>query len=70
VSTRKDPNITKSDIENFYLAFPKELNEQNSIAKVITETKHIISKSKEQLSKLESVKTGLLQDLLGGRVRV
>ncbi|NLH46842.1 MAG: restriction endonuclease subunit S, partial [Acholeplasmataceae bacterium] len=33
VSTRKDPNITKTDIQNFLIAFPKEDVEQQSIVK-------------------------------------
>lgn len=70
VSTRKDPNITKTDIKNFILAFPIDVKEQDKIVDRIMKTKDFISKSKTELTKLQSLKTGLMQDLLTGKVRV
>ena len=70
VSTRKDPNITKTDIKNFILAFPIDVKEQDKIVDKIMKTKDFVSKSKAELSKLQSLKTGLMQDLLSGKVRV
>lgn len=70
VSTRKDPNITKTDIKNFILAFPIDVKEQDKIVDRIMKTKDFISKSKTELTKLQSLKTGLMQDLLSGKVRV
>lgn len=70
VSTRKDPNITKTDIKNFVLAFPLDLKEQNRIADKIIKEKEFISLLKIELSKLQSLKRGLMQDLLTGKVRV
>lgn len=70
VSTRKDPNITKTDIENFILTFPKDIKEQNSIADKINSIKENISFNEVELNKLKSIKTGLMQDLLSGKKRV
>jgi type I restriction enzyme S subunit len=46
VSTRKDPNITKTDIKNFILAFPIDVKEQDKIVDRIMKTKDFVSKSK------------------------
>lgn len=70
VSTRKDPNITKTDIENFILTFPKDITEQNKIAHKINSIKENISLNEVELNKLKSIKTGLMQDLLSGKKRV
>jgi type I restriction enzyme S subunit len=70
VSTRKDPNITKTDIENFILTFPKDITEQNKIADKINSIKENISLNEVQLNKLKSIKTGLMQDLLSGKKRI
>lgn len=70
VSTRKDPNITKTDIQNYLIAFPKEDAEQQSIVKAIKNSKRTISNYNDYLTKLQSLKAGLMQDLLSGKVRV
>ncbi|WP_426065248.1 restriction endonuclease subunit S [Flavobacterium sp. DSP2-3-1] len=70
VSTRKDPNITKSDVENFLLTYPQDISEQNNIADKINLIKKNISYNEIELKKLKSIKTGLMQDLLSGKKRV
>jgi len=70
VSTRKDPNITKTDIKNFILPIPKDIKEQNIIAERILNTMKFVTQHTQHLHKLQSLKTGLMQDLLSGRVRV
>lgn len=70
VSTRKDPNITKTDIQNYLIAFPKDDKEQIEIVKALKNSKRTISNYIKQLNKLQSLKTGLMQDLLSGKVRV
>ncbi|MEZ4905701.1 MAG: restriction endonuclease subunit S [Spirosomataceae bacterium] len=70
VSTRKDPNITKTDISNFLIAFPKLIDEQIQIAEKVIEVKENIHVLSQHLQKLQSLKAGLMQDLLSGRVRV
>ena len=70
VSTRKDPNITKNDIEKFYVLYPKNEAEQNIVASKILLAKGLAEEHSRNLSKLQSLKTGLMQDLLSGKVRV
>ena len=69
-STRKDPNITKDDVGNFLIALPQSLEEQNKISKQIIQVTELINIHQTELSKLHSLKTGLMQDLLSGKVRV
>ncbi len=70
VSTRKDPNITKNDIAKFYVLYPKVINEQKLVADKILTAKKMAVQYSQNLSKLQSLKTGLMQDLLSGKVRV
>ena len=70
VSTRKDPNITKSDISNFHIVFPKNVIEQNLIANKILKNKQYSFELSLEFSKLQSTKTALMQDLLSGKKRV
>ena len=70
VSTRKDPNITKNDISKFYVLFPKDITEQKLVASKILKAKELANEYSNNLAKLQSLKTGLMQDLLSGKVRV
>ncbi len=70
VSTRKDPNITKTDIKNFFLLIPNDIEEQNIISERILNTMKLVTQHEQHLHKLYSLKTGLMQDLLSGWVRV
>lgn len=70
VSTRKDPNITKNDIAKFYVLYPQDIKEQELVANKILRAKELANEYSMQLSKLQSLKTGLMQDLLSGKVRV
>ncbi|MFM1842385.1 MAG: hypothetical protein RLZZ490_1121 [Cyanobacteriota bacterium] len=69
VSTRKDPNITKNDVENFLVAIPNE-NEQRLITQVIQSKNTKISQEEAYIEKLRLQKKGLMHDLLTGKVRV
>lgn len=69
VSTRKDPNITKTDISNFLIPYPS-LKEQLIIVQKIQEVNKKLSCEKLLLKKYKSNKKGLMQDLLTGKVRV
>lgn len=70
VSTRKDPNITKTDIQNFQIFFPKDKDEQLKVVSAIQNCNKNIHYTTQNLTKLQSLKTGLMQDLLSGNVRV
>ena len=53
------------------IKFPiMDIKEQNTIALTLDKSDEIIKDYKTQLSKLHSLKSGLMQDLLTGRVRV
>lgn len=67
-STIKHIYITKIDKMN--LAVPSNIKEQEMILKVLESKENILNETKFQLSKLQSLKTGLMQDLLSGKVRV
>ncbi len=69
VSTRKDPNITKTDIGNFIIPYP-EIEEQEKIVVIIQESTAKISNQRAILKKYQFLKTALMQDLLTGKVRV
>lgn len=65
VSTRKDPNITKSDIAEFMLPMPS-VAEQNYWAGSLESADEQILMYKAEASKLRLQKHGLMHDLLTG----
>lgn len=67
-STIKHIYITKLD--KMFLAIPKEIEEQEKILQLIGEQANYINELQKELSKFNSLKTGLMQDLLSGKVRV
>lgn len=70
VSTRKDPNITKDDVANFIIAHPKCEKEQKDIVRIIQKVHNQIDLYKEQCLKYNLQKSGLMHDLLTGKIRV
>jgi len=62
-------NIGKSDFEKAFIAKPP-YNEQVKIAKILLKITSVLEKEIQKRKKLQSLKTGLMQDLLSGRVRV
>ncbi|MEZ8947920.1 MULTISPECIES: restriction endonuclease subunit S [Vibrio] len=69
-STRKDPNITKSDVELFQVALPQSSIEQEKIVNIYSEMANKLESEKSSLLKLKYQKSGLMDDLLTGKVRV
>lgn len=69
MSTRKDPNITKSDILRFLLALPQK-QEQHAITERVESVNNSIKSERSYLAILKQTKTGLMQDLLTGKVPV
>ncbi|MGW1847236.1 restriction endonuclease subunit S [Streptomyces sp. NPDC001966] len=65
-STRKDPNITKSDVLDFRIPVPS-CDEQERIVRLAAAPLHEIDASEEQLNKLRKLKQGLISGLLAGR---
>ncbi|MCX8472602.1 MAG: restriction endonuclease subunit S [Sediminibacterium sp.] len=56
-------------IENFPVFIPK-LSEQRKVVSIIDKNHNLIIEENQKLSKLQSLKKGLMQDLLSGKVRV
>lgn len=70
ISTRKDPNISKKDVENFYIAYPSSPKEQNMIVDTIQDIITLNKKHSEQIISLNNQRQGLLSDLITGKVRI
>ncbi|MEW5844734.1 MAG: restriction endonuclease subunit S [Bacteroidota bacterium] len=62
--------IVLKDIRKLKFPFPKEPKEQEILANKLLKISSLIQKENIKLTKLQSLKTGLMQDLLSGRVRV
>jgi type I restriction enzyme S subunit len=68
-SSRKDPNITKSDVRRFPIAIPS-LAEQVKVSSIISSVENNITIESTKLNRLKAVKQGLMTVLLSGKVRV
>ena len=68
-SSRKDPNITKTDVLKFPILVPP-LAEQKKIAEVLGVWDKAIEKQTQLIKKLELRKKGLMQQLLTGKKRL
>lgn len=69
-STRKDPNITKADVEEFELPMPSTRDEQIAIVTCFRSILTRLEVEQLELHKRRNQKAGVLDDLLTGRVRV
>lgn len=67
-SSRKDPNITKSDIEFFPILMPP-LSEQKKIAEILGACDEAIEAQERLIAQKQQRKKGLMQKLLTGDVR-
>jgi len=67
-SAQKNINIEK--LNQILIKFPTSSIEQEVIVNKYTKIGNLIYNFETQLSKLQSLKTGLMQDLLSGKVRV
>lgn len=70
ISTRKDPNISKRDIMQFAFAYPKSHDEQEAICRKIKGCSALIAEQENTAKKLAELRTGLMHDLLSGKVRI
>ena len=61
-SSRKDPNITGSDIAKFSITFPKT-SEQTRIADCLSSLDTLITAQTQKLQTLKTHKKGLMQQL-------
>jgi type I restriction enzyme S subunit len=69
VTGTKQANLNSDNILEIYVPFPI-IDEQKRISNYLLKVDDFISKSKTELTKLQSLKIGLMQDLLTGKVRV
>jgi type I restriction enzyme S subunit len=69
VHTTSQPAFGMEKIRNLLIVFPGE-NERQTISQILNKQNSTIKEFKLNLSKLQSLKTGLMQDLLSGKVRV
>lgn len=70
ITTTANPSLTMGQIRKSYIIFPNEIDEQNRISLKIKTMKNSINSLSLDLNKYQSLKTGLMQDLLSGKVRV
>lgn len=64
------PDMNHGDFYEMPVFFPSTLAEQKKIADIINKSNEYIISYKDELLKLKSLKSGLMQDLLSGKVRV
>jgi len=62
--------IQQSQLLKLKVKIPKLISEQNKISEVLNSIEDKIQSEKKYLYKLQKIKTGLMQDLLTGKVRV
>jgi len=62
--------INLGNISNIKILTPKSKTEQQKIADILSSQDEKIEKLKNKLTKLNHLKTSLMQDLLSGKVRV
>ncbi|WP_114603024.1 restriction endonuclease subunit S [Staphylococcus sp. EZ-P03] len=67
-SSRKDPNITKKDIENFNVIFPT-LNEQQKIGTFFSKLDQQIELAEKKVSLLQEQKKGYMQKIFSQQLR-
>ena len=63
------PKINRSELAEYHASFP-ELNEQDRICRIIESHERQAEREQALLAKYKQQKTGLMQDLLTGKVRV
>lgn len=64
------PNIQKSNLNAFVVEIPNNFDEQTAIANILTDMDNEISALESKKAKYESIKKGMMQELLTGRIRL
>ena len=62
--------MTKGDIEKFSIRIPPTLAEQKAIAAVLSDMDAEIAALEADRAKYESIKQGMMQELLTGKTRI
>jgi len=63
-------NVNQTNLKNLKVPLPKEIEEQQKIAEILSTIDEKIEIERKRKEKLEELKKGLMQDLLTGKVRV
>ena len=63
-------NISKNDILGFETSIPKDKTEQTRIATILSDMDADIAATEKQLAKARSIKQGMMQQLLTGKIRL
>ena len=64
------PQIVRAPLANFWIALPKDKNEQSMIGKTLSELDALIDKITTKLQKFNYQKQGMMQALLTGKIRL
>ena len=62
--------LNKSELLKIIVALPVDFNEQTAIASILTDMDNEITVLKNRLFKLQNIKTGMMSELLTGRIRL
>ncbi len=68
-SSRRDPNITGSDVDSFPIAFPS-IEEQETIVSALADIDALLESLDRLLAKKRDIKQAAMQQLLSGRIRL
>jgi len=64
------PNISGKQIESFVLDFPDDIEEQQAIAQILSDMDAEITQLETKKEKYNSIKQGMMQELLTGKTRL
>lgn len=64
------PQLTSPQIAKYEIKFPTEIQEQKAIAQVLSDMDAEIEALEEKLEKYKTIKQGMMQELLTGRIRL
>ena len=64
------PHVYPRDIENIEIFIPKDIKEQRAIARVLSDMDSEIQSFESRLAKYRSLKQGMMQQLLTGKIRL
>jgi len=63
-------NINQDSLKKLYLSFPRSIQEQAAIAKVLSDMDSEISALEQRRDKTKALKQAMIQELLTGRIRL
>jgi len=63
-------NLNKEIVNNVHIAYPELISEQQRIAKILSDLDEDILTSELKLEKAKSIKQGMIQNLLTGKIRL